>query len=361
MVKRDLLMLAHKYDPAKSSVNGWFMSHKLDGMRAFWDGGITRGMRADSVPWANTTKDGRYLYPPISTGLWSRYGKVITAPADWLNQLPPYLLDGELYAGVGSFQTTMSITKTLIPDPALWKQIKYMVFDAPTQRQIFQDSVIRANNGISYQMKGAVDWINRQEKEISSPPDNAVLTFQVMVKWLENLLKDNSVAFPHQQTQLPFTRAAAAKEIEKSLDVVVSRGGEGLILRQHTSTWAPGRGKFLLKYKPYEDDEGTVTGYTWGRETDRGSKLLGLMGALVLDYRGQRFELSGFTESERIMSSEGGFDHARSNGTAHPGEEVDPAFHNPTFPRGSVVTFRYRELTDSGLPKEARFLRKRTD
>ncbi|MCH7649284.1 MAG: hypothetical protein IIA83_11860 [Thaumarchaeota archaeon] len=32
--------------------------------------------------------------------------------------------------------------------------------------------------------------------------------------------------------------------------------------------------------------------------------------------------------------------------------------YNPKFPRGSIVTYRYRESTDDGLPKEARFWRK---
>jgi ATP-dependent DNA ligase len=41
MAKREFLMLAHKHEG--QNILGWLYSEKLDGMRCFWDGGITRG------------------------------------------------------------------------------------------------------------------------------------------------------------------------------------------------------------------------------------------------------------------------------------------------------------------------------
>jgi hypothetical protein len=72
MFRREFLQLANKFDEHKHNVNGWMMSEKLDGMRCIWDGGITRGMMAAQVPWANIEKDGRYRNAPTATGLWSR-------------------------------------------------------------------------------------------------------------------------------------------------------------------------------------------------------------------------------------------------------------------------------------------------
>lgn len=45
IMKRQFLMLAHDYDPKKHSILGWYMSEKLDGLRAWWDGGITPAAR----------------------------------------------------------------------------------------------------------------------------------------------------------------------------------------------------------------------------------------------------------------------------------------------------------------------------
>jgi ATP-dependent DNA ligase len=109
-----------------------------------------------------------------------------------------------------------------------------------------------------------------------------------------------------------------------------------------------------LKIKPHDDAEATVIGYTSGRETDKGSKLLGLMGALIVEFNGKRMELSGFTDQERQFSSAEAASFAASN----PGSECPDWITNTNFPRGSQVTFKYRGLTKEGIPQEARYFRK---
>ena len=49
------LQLADTYNPDKHKIAGYLVSEKLDGTRCFWDGGITRGIPTDQVPWASTT------------------------------------------------------------------------------------------------------------------------------------------------------------------------------------------------------------------------------------------------------------------------------------------------------------------
>ena len=44
MSRREFLMLAHKFNPKKHRIGGWYMSEKLDGMRCWWDSGVTRGI-----------------------------------------------------------------------------------------------------------------------------------------------------------------------------------------------------------------------------------------------------------------------------------------------------------------------------
>ena len=67
MPKNEFLMLAHKYDVNKHHVDGWFISEKLDGMRCMWDGGVTCGLEKTEVPWANCTKDARYVTIPLGS------------------------------------------------------------------------------------------------------------------------------------------------------------------------------------------------------------------------------------------------------------------------------------------------------
>jgi len=52
MAKRYYCQLASKYDEEKHFIGGYYWSEKLDGMRAIWDGGVTRGMLKSDVPWA---------------------------------------------------------------------------------------------------------------------------------------------------------------------------------------------------------------------------------------------------------------------------------------------------------------------
>ena len=96
------LILAHNYEE-DINVEGWFVSEKLDGIRAYWDG----------------------------NKLYTRGGKELFAPQSFLDKLPKELtLDGELTAGRGHFDQTCSITKRHIPNVNDWmKMITYSVFD----------------------------------------------------------------------------------------------------------------------------------------------------------------------------------------------------------------------------------------
>ena len=73
MSRRELLQLAHTYKPEKHKIAGWFISEKCDGTRCFWDGGLSRGVPTDLVPWASVTdpKTGRpkaKIDPLLCTG-----------------------------------------------------------------------------------------------------------------------------------------------------------------------------------------------------------------------------------------------------------------------------------------------------
>jgi DNA ligase-1 len=78
---------------------GYWMSEKLDGVRAVWQGGEFR----------------------------SRNGNVFHAPESFRAKMPPYALDGELFMGRGEFQTTVSIVRSHTDKG--WDRIRFHVFD----------------------------------------------------------------------------------------------------------------------------------------------------------------------------------------------------------------------------------------
>mgnify|MGYP000166774392 CR=1 FL=1 len=99
------LLLAQTFDPDKNDAKGWFMSEKLDGLRAFWDG---------------------------VGGLWSRNGNRFYAPNSFTDHLPRgIVLDGELFCGRGKFHVAQSIVKSHAAGDERWKTVKYLVFDTP--------------------------------------------------------------------------------------------------------------------------------------------------------------------------------------------------------------------------------------
>ena len=127
------------------------------------------------------------------------------------------------------------------------------------------------------------------------------------------------------------------------------------MIRNPNAIWTPKRHRSILKYKPFQDAEARVVGFTSGRETSQGSRLLGKIGALIVDYQGKRLELSGLTDAEREFLNP---DMART-ATEKPGHDMPTFCQGRSFKVGQTVTFKYRELTDDGIPKEARYWRRR--
>ena len=96
------VLLAKKWD--NEDPTGWWMSEKLDGIRAYWTG----------------------------SKLMTRNGNKIHAPAWFTDSLPSIALDGELIVGRGKFNKTVSAVKKKTPNEAEWKTVLYRVFDAPS-------------------------------------------------------------------------------------------------------------------------------------------------------------------------------------------------------------------------------------
>ena len=134
-----------------------------------------------------------------------------------------------------------------------------------------------------------------------------------------------NAAWPQLQAIEQF-KVANRATLQAKLDDIVQSGGEGLVLHLASAPVAVGRSKVLLKLKPVQDAEAVVVAHVAGR-----GKYKGLTGALeVKTDAGQRFKLgTGLSDKQRR----------------------DP----PAI--GSIVTYSYRDLTPSGKPRFASFLR----
>jgi len=347
-------MLAHRYIPDKYNVSGWYLSEKLDGTRCLWDGGLSRGIPTREVPWASIlhpkTHFEKAKIKPVATGLWSRYGNPINAPSWFLNLLPPMMLDGELWAGHGNFQLCRSIVAQDNPDER-WGDINFAVFSTPHPDNFAFDGVIKNPQMycvINADKIGA--FIRRRNEELGGQflrvQDGA--TFEEELVCLRDALEGNQI-YLHNQRKLPEN---PQKVIEEYLEKIIAAGGEGVVLRDPTSQWEPRRVRTLLKYKPLSDDEGTIVGFTAGK-----GKYLGMIGALILNYNGKRLELSGLTDEKRAFADKMMVEWAKNN----PGEDTPYWVEGRHIKLKQVVTFKYRELSDDGIPKEARFSRNREE
>lgn len=363
-MKQSFVQLAHVYEPRKHSIAGKFMSEKLDGQRCIWDGGITRGLLKSDVPWANNDRDQRYKEPPIATGLWSRYGNVIHAPGWFLDRLPITPLDGELYIGRKKFQELRKIVADIVPGPG-WSKVKLIALDIPPMEILLRPRTINETNFKRTIDKTTLQWYLDRGGFAGAKPNS---TFEERLSILKGRFSPNDgVWYVHEQVALAFNTKEAERELADFTKAVLDGKGEGVILKSRSCLYETERVYGVLKHKPELDAEGTVVGYWWGALPDNtrtvsgaaAGKYVGLMGSLVLDYQGKTFKLSGFTDAERAMKFVESGDCAADEGIFNPGTFVAENIHNPHFPRGSTVTFTYRELSDEGVPKEARYMRRR--
>lgn len=329
---REFVMLAQDYEPAKHTISGWFMSEKYDGQRAIWLP-WTRGMSVKDVPFANRARDNR---DHTATGLWSRYGKVIHAPSRFIEQLPSdQIVDGELYMGRGGHQSLRSVVSTLVPGIG-WDNVQFVVLDMP-KREFFLTGGKVNNPNYSYTFPENMHNVKDYGFETK---------YDLMQITMKNVGPQLILA---PQIRLPFVNAK--ETVEKELARITLSGGEGLVLRAPGSVWEPYRSHTVLKAKKLLDSEAQIIGFVAGK-----GKLLGMFGAMIVRWEGKEFELSGFTDSERELFSP----EAKQFAIENPGKLI-PGDNAKYFDLGDMVTFAYRELTDGGIPKEARYWRKRSD
>lgn len=350
MSKRSLVMLSDTYDPLKYKPNGSYLSEKLDGVRALWLP-FTQGMYFQKIPWANTLRDDKN---PICSGLWTRRGKNIAAP-DWFTEALPKdtPLDGELFIGRNKFAETTSTVRKLQPVNDEWERITYVVFDIPCYSQFFKSGEIREGSVSAGDPAYHIFFMSKWA-DLFPVKDSkfwSVRRFSDNYTLLNKLIQqhDSGIWDVHPQHRLPSNHQEAEAIIYDQLEVVTKEAGEGLMLRQPHSIWEAKRCADLAKVKKLHDSEAEVIGYLYGK-----GRLAGMVGAVRLRWNDVTFDISGFKESERELVNTVAEIEARANEGKYTTENV-----SKYFPIGTAVTFQYNELTKDGIPRFARYLRKR--
>lgn len=264
--KPDLFLLKTYQD--HKDVTGWVMSEKLDGVRAYWDG----------------------------QQLISRGGHVFKAPAWFTQGFPPFELDGELWTKRNNFENIVSIVRQQKPDER-WSQISYRIFEVPNQA----GGLLKRLAVLGDYLK-TINLKSAQLTSVASKPVHLSIISQIQIK---------------SQTHL-----------NEFLQQVMSKGGEGVVIRDPAAVYQTGRLNVALKLKPYQDEECEVTGYRAGK-----GKYQNLVGSLKCRLKNQKLIHIGSGLSDQQRKS-------------------PPAI-------GSDITFKYNGLTAKGLPRFPVFLRER--
>ena len=179
----------------------YYVSEKLDGVRARWDG----------------------------KQLSSRNGITFAAPSWFTRGFPDHIMDGELWIARGKYQQVVSIVRRKEPH-AGWKQVKFMIFDLPQAGLTFAQRW--------QQMQTMMQTIKQKAEAASS-------TLYLNI--------------------IPQLRFADQQQFMQHFNTTVEQGGVGLILHRASALYRDGRSHDLLKLKPFYDMEAEVIGYRPGK------------------------------------------------------------------------------------------------
>ena len=119
---------SNNLDPAP-----YWVSEKLDGVRALWDGAQLRFRSGNPVP----------------------------APAWFIAGLPPQALDGELWIARNRFEQVSGIVRRQQPVDADWRQVRYMIFELPDAPGSFTARIAQMRAIVS---AAHVPWLHTVEQ-----------------------------------------------------------------------------------------------------------------------------------------------------------------------------------------------------
>jgi len=119
--------------PPQTDVTRYWVSEKLDGARAIWNG----------------------------HELHFRSGRPVPAPAWFTANFPAQPLDGELWLKRGGFDRLSAIVRKHQPVDAEWRQVRYMLFELPDAPGTFTERIVRMREIVA---AAQISWLQQVEQ-----------------------------------------------------------------------------------------------------------------------------------------------------------------------------------------------------
>lgn len=116
-------------------VTQYYVSEKLDGIRAYWDG----------------------------HQLISKQGNVFTAPTWFIKSFPATKMDGELWIARQQFEKVSGIVRTQDNQNEHWKQVKFMIFDLPESTASFEQRINKMQGIVTEATSPYLQMIKQQK------------------------------------------------------------------------------------------------------------------------------------------------------------------------------------------------------
>ena len=158
-------MLAGVYRPG-IPLEGYWLSEKYDGLRAYWDGQRLR----------------------------TRGGDALVTPAWFTAGWPTEPMDGELWAGRGRFEEALSTVRQQTPNDEAWRRIRFMVFDVPAHTAPFTDRIAAYH--------GLVSRID--QPWVRAVPQERVANHAALMTKLDRMVKDGGEGLMLHRGDAPY-------------------------------------------------------------------------------------------------------------------------------------------------------------
>lgn len=232
--------------------------------------------------------------------LLSRQGKKLNAPLSFTKNFPKFALDGELYAKELKFEEIQASVMDKLPDEKAWSRLKFHVFDVP-----------EASGGLPRRLEVLAKFLKNE------PNQNLIIIRQIK-------MRDNA-------------------HFLKFAEEIIAKGGEGAVVREPNAPYERKRSKNALKFKKFKDAECEVIAVNKGS-----GKYANFAGSLTCKALGSK------DDKERAGEPKEGTIFKIGSGLSDENRQEPPKI-------GSIITYKFQNLTANGKPRFPIFLRIRED
>ena len=232
--------------------------------------------------------------------LLSRQGKRLNAPQSFTKNFPKFALDGELYAKELKFEEIQASVMDKLPDEKAWSRLKFHIFDVP-----------EASGGLLTRLEILAKFLKNE------PNQNLIIIKQIK-------MRDNA-------------------QFLKFAEEIIAKGGEGAVVREPNAPYERKRSKNALKFKKFKDAECEVIAVNKGS-----GKYANLAGSLTCKALGSK------GDKEKAGEPKEGTIFKIGSGLSDKNRQDPPKI-------GSIITYKFQNLTTNGKPRFPIFLRVRED